>query len=78
MKVSKTRRRKVDLRPLAYETDIVKDKDYLLHLPNGETVHVYYNDNNGPMLSITPWPGESKTYIRVRNQHTYSDAEEMR
>ena len=77
--MSRTKRRKVNLRPLAFETDIIKDKDYLLHLPNGETVHLYYtDDDNGPKLSINTWPGENKTYIRVSNQHTYGNVEEMR
>jgi hypothetical protein len=77
-KVSKTRVHDFDFTPLAYEAEIVKSRDYLLHLPNGETVCLSYDEDHGPVLSVTMWPGENKTFINVRNQHVYQNAEDMR
>lgn len=65
-------------RPFAYEADIAKDHDYLLHLPNGETAHLMYSEDQSPTLSVAMWPGEDKTYIDARNQRKYVNAEQMR
>ena len=70
--------KRVNLLPIAYEADIIKDKDYLLHLPNGETAWLTYSEKNGPTLYIGMWPGEDKTYIEARNQRRHMHQEVMR
>lgn len=78
MGASKTRKRKLNFIPVAYEAEIFKDRDYLLHLPNGETVCVAYDDEEGPTFHVIMWPGENKTYIEAQNHSHFENAGEMR
>jgi hypothetical protein len=75
---TKRKGRKIDFTPLAYETDIIKDRDYLLHLPNGETACLSYDDGEGPTLHVVLLPGDKKTFIDTKNMNLYCDAEELR
>lgn len=75
-RTSKTR--KIGFRPLAYEAEILNERDYLLHLPNGETVSVMYDDNEGPTLHVILWPGDTKTFIDAKNKQVYNNAEDLR
>lgn len=72
------KRRSVDFAAIAYETQIAKDRDYLLHLPNGETVWLAYSDEEGPIVEVGMWPGEEKTYIEVRNDWRHVSYEHLR
>lgn len=74
----KVLKNEMQLRPLAFEADIVKERDYLLHLPNGETACVYYSEEHGPTLFVGLWPGEEKTFIDARNKHRFEQAHELR
>lgn len=74
----KAKRRAIKFKPLAYEAEILNDRDYLLHLPNGETACVMFDDTEGPTLHVIMWPGDRKTFIDAKNRYPYLDAEKLR
>lgn len=78
VKHKKLHTKRAKLKPFAYEVEIVKDHDYMLNLPNGETACLFYTEENGPTLSLVMWPGENKTYIDARNNGRYARPEELR
>ncbi len=75
----KTERRiAADFTAIAYETDVAKDCDYLLHMPNGETMWLECTDEEGPTIKVGMWPGDDETYIEVRNDWRYVNNKDLR
>lgn len=63
----KADRRKLEFTPITFETEISKGCNYLITLPNGETVWLMYSEE-GSTLSVSMYSSNDKTYIEVLNK----------
>lgn len=74
--------RRLDFTPVTFESEMVKDCNYLIVLPNGEIAWLMYSNEEGPTLSVSMSSPQDKTYIEVLNGHCccphYEDLDDMR